>query len=392
LTDPIIKRLAPPTHGARIFYDSEVPGFGVRVTAKGSKSYVLNYRTRTGRERRYTIGGIEARGVVLARDRARQLRRGIEDGGDPMGDLHESRSAPTVNELCDRFMAEHSSRKRSGYGDSRLIEQWVRPEIGKFKVAEVDCADVERLHRKISGRTPIRANRTIALLSTMFSDAIRWSMRADNPCRGVKRNPENARSRYLTENELARLMAALNAYPHKGAAAAIKLLIMTGSRRREVLRAEWSQLDLRRKEWVKPGEITKSKKTHRVPLSAPVLALLNEMRESATSKWLFPGNVEGQPLQTILRPWLHVRKAAGLEGLRLHDLRHSFASALASRGASLQLIGELLGHRAIATTQRYAHLSDDALQQAVERVGEVVTAAERGESAQVVSLPKRGRK
>jgi integrase len=217
-------------------------------------------------------------------------------------------------------------------------------------------------------------------------------MRPDNPCRNVRRNPENQRTRFLSEAELQRLMAALNAHRDQVAANVIRLLIMTGCRRREVLRAEWPQFDLDRREWLKPAKNTKSGQPHRVPLSAPALALLSEMKERTTSNWLFPGNTEGQPLRTIHRPWQHIRKAAGLGDVRLHDLRHSFASALASKGASLQLIGELLGHRAIATTQRYSHLSNDALQAAVEKVGEVVVAAERGESAHVVKLPKRGRR
>ena len=253
-----------------------------------------------------------------------------------------------------------------------------------MKVADVTYRDVDALHRSRK-RTPYRGNRVLALLSKMFALAIRWHMRADNPVKGVERFPEEKRRRYLSPAELGRLATALDEYQHQQSANAIRLLLLTGARVGEVLGATWDQLELGRGTWTKPGAMTKQKTEHQVPLSAPTRQLLARMKETATSEHVFPGKATGGPQREIKRAWSTIRKTADLEGARLHDLRHTYAAILASAGQSLPVIGALLGHTQPATTARYAHLYDDPLREATERVGAVVTGAGK-DTAEVVAL------
>lgn len=386
-------RTAPIPAATKIHYDGEVKGFGLRVTKAGARSFVLNYRAN-GVERRFTIGSYPDWQVSAARQEAMRLKRLIDQGFDPMGERHEDRAAPTMNDLCARYLAEHAPRKRetSRREDEALIRRWIKPELGNRKVADIRHVDIDALHRKITGHgTPIRANRTLALLSKMFSLAIRWEMRDDNPARGIERNSEERRNRYLVGDELRRLTEALTAYPVLSSANAIRLLLLTGARRGEVLAATWSQFDIEAGIWVKPAANTKQRREHRIPLSAPVKQLLAGIKASAgSSEFLFPAasSATGH-LTDIKKAWTSVCKLAGLTGVRTHDLRHSYASMLASSGLSLPVIGALLGHTQPGTTARYSHLFDDPLRAATERVGAIV--AEAGEdkpSATVVRLKK----
>jgi integrase len=383
LTDAVIKRLKPPAKGNHITYD-EVAGFGIRITAAGHRAFILNYRTRSGRERRFTIGGWPDWNATDARAQARRLKRLIDEGGDPLADLEAEREAPTVADLCDRFEKEHLPRMRpsSAADYKRMIANHIRPALKHLKVADVAYADIDKLHHKITARGHLhRANRTIAVLSKMFSLAMRWAMRPDNPCKHIERNQETKRKRYLSAAELARLTTALVEHPDQQAANIVRLLLLTGARRGEVLAAKWADIDLGTGTWTKPGSTTKQKTDHVVPLSAPARQLLAEIRDAQTSKhpkrplgeYVFPGT--GGHVVEIKKAWRTICKAAAIDGLRVHDLRHSFASQLASGGATLPLIGALLGHSNPTTTHRYAHLFDDPQRAAVEKVGAVITAA-----------------
>jgi integrase len=387
LTDKVVRDLTPPERGNKITYDDSVAGFGARVTAAGARSFVLNYRTKTGVERRYTIGAFPVCSVVAARDEAKRLRRAVDSGRDPIGELRETRDAPTVNELADRFLADYVPRKRPGTAKDyrNQIRAEIRPALGRLKVAEVVFRDIDRLHRKISQRAPTQANRALALLSRMFSMAIRWGMRTDNPCKGVEKNVEEKRSRYLSADEMARLSAALADLRDQTAANAIRLLLLTGARRGELLRARWQDINFERGQWSKPASSTKQAKLHVVPLSAPALQLLSPMRDRAGdgAEWVFPAVVKSGPRTNLDLAWNEARKVAGIADIRLHDLRHSFASQLASSGASLPLIGALLGHATPTMTARYAHLFDDSQRAAVERVGAIISGQP---SAKVVAL------
>jgi integrase len=400
LTDAIVRRLKAPAKGNKVHYDTDVAGFGARVTAAGARSFILNYVVRgSGRERRFTIGSFPNWAVTAARMEARRLKRLVEEGGDPLADIESERSAPTVADLCDRFEQEHLIRKRPGTADDyrRMLVNHVRPHFGAHtKVADVVFSDIEALHRKITkSGSPYAANRCVAVLSKMFSLSCRWGMRDTNPCKGIEKNIEHHRRRYLSGDELVRLVQALAEYPDQQTANAVRVLLMTGARRGEVLGMRWADVDLGEGKWSKLPSSTKQKEHHEVPLSAPVRQLLSEIREQQAAKrrplgtYVFPGVGGTGHVVEIKKAWRQLCKAAGISGLRIHDLRHSYASQLVSGGASLPLIGALLGHASPSTTARYSHLHHDPMREATERVGAIIESAGKPAKAPVPLKPRR---
>jgi integrase len=373
-----------PSPKSAVLLDSAVAGFGLRANAGGGKVFFFNYRIRTGRQRRYTIGSYPSWSTGAARIEARRLDHIVDQGGDPLGELQDGRAAITVDELIGRFEQEHLSRRRAGTAaDYRsMLAKHIKPALGKLKIAEVSPTDIDHLHHRITAAGyPYRANRVIAVLSKMFALAMRWNLRADNPCKGIEKNKEYHRRRYLKGDELAALLKALATYPDRRIADVFRILLMTGCRRGEALSMRWADVDLDKCIWSKPPSSTKQKEAHEVPLAAPVKQLLTEIRQSQTTKqrplpeYVFPGSGANGHVVEVKRAWRRICKDAGISNLRIHDLRHSFASALVSDGASLPLIGSLLGHSNPSTTQRYAHLFDDPQRKAVERVGAAITAA-----------------
>ena len=417
LTDKLVRDAGAPDTGNAIYYDDKVRGFGIRVTAAGARAFILNYRV-AGRERRITIGSFPDWTTATARDHASKLKRQVDDGFDPMAERHADRAAPTVDDLADRFDAEHIARKRpmTQREYRSILRLHIRPALGKLRVADLRHVDVERLHRKVAAVAPYQANRVVAVLSKMLALAVKWEIRADNPAKGIEREPEPKRERFLSSAEISRLASVLATHPERTSCNAIRLLLLTGARRGETLSATWQQFDLDAGVWTKPSAATKQGKLHRVPLSAAAVALLTGMRSEAEAGCPFvflgtrtvdtAGKVTWAPLVEVKRAWLAVCIKSGLAvqiqrkdkagrpmldaagqpltawqaTARVHDLRHSFASILASSGLSLPIIGALLGHTQTATTARYAHLLDDPLRAATERVGALVSAGEQGVS------------
>jgi integrase len=383
-TDAGVKALPLPPKGSRIYFDPALPGFGARVTANGARSYIIDYRVRgSGRQRRYTIGDVANWTIGAARKKARELRRDIDDGGDPLGDLQDERAAPTVFDLIECFDAEHIAvylRPRPAVNYRLALRKHIGPHFGQHvKVTDVQYEDIAALHAKITKTGRVHnANRVIAMCSKMFSLAVLKRWRDDNPCKGIRRNYETKRRRYLKPDELARITEALAAYPDQRVPNIIRLLLLSGARSGEVMAMRWKDIDMEKGVWSKPASATKQKQAHEVPLSAPAKELLVKIAEKqpASTTWVFPSsrNPTGHVV-TLKRAWRTICKAAQIEEkLRIHDLRHSFASELVSGGASLPLIGALLGHSSPVTTARYSHLYADPLRAAVERVGATIDA------------------
>jgi integrase len=377
LTDRTVKGLPCPPQGNRLYFDDTVRGFACRVTAAGARAFVLDYRRKSdGLQRRHTIGGFPEWAVLRAREEAKRLKREIDGGADPVGAHRETRAAATVGDLCDRFIADYLPRKRPSTQASyrQQIAADVRPHLGRMKVAAVTLADIDGWHRKMSVRAPTHANRALALLSRMFSMAMRWGLRTDNPCRGIERNQENKRQRYLSGDELGRLAQALTMLRDQQSADIIRLLLLTGARRGETMQARWADIDLATGVWTKPAATTKGKAAHRVPLSEAAQRTLLDLRERVPvgSVWVFPA-ADGGPRRDVKDAWAAACRAAGIKGARLHDLRHTYASVLAGAGLSLPVIGALLGHSTPTTTARYAHLFDDPLRRATEQASAVIT-------------------
>lgn len=413
LSEAMVRKALPSARGQSMIWDAEVKGFALRITPAGSKAFVLDYRAE-GRQRRITIGAHPDWTVAAARETAKAMKREVDRGADPMGERHALREAPTMKELWQRYQREHLPHKapRSQVDERIIWDKIILPRFATMKVAAISHDAVDALHRDITAirGTPVRANRTVEVLRKAFNLAIRWNWRRDNPTSGVRRNPEEKRNRYLNKAEIAALARALSEHSEPTSANALKLLMLTGARRGEVLGATWEMFDLANGVWTKPSAHTKQRRRHRVPLSGPAIQLLNAIKEAAERQAeadgtplnpvVFPGP-NGKPLTDIRRTWVSVCRKAGLavavekksrdgkvargkDGkpvmvlqptVRIHDLRHSFASILVSAGASLPLIGQMLGHTQVQTTQRYAHLFDDPLRQAAETVGAYVLPA-----------------
>ena len=396
LTDKIVKGLAAPKTGNRITYDHVVKGFGIRITSGDARAFVLNYRTRAGRPRRYTIGSWPDWKTAPARAEAGELKKRIDRGEDPLAESEAERAAKTVADLVERFEEEHlpSTRPSTAKHYRALIARYIEPELKHRKVVDVKFSDIDSLHRKVSKRSKYQANRMRAVLSKMFTLAIVWEWRANNPVKGVKRNQEVSRKRYLSpKDELPRLIEALAAHEDRQAANILRLLLLTGARRGEVQAARWDGFDLTGGTWTKPGATTKQKTEHRVPISGPARQLLVDLRAEAESTakkqkrelspFVFPSHGETGHRVELKKNWGELRKAAQLGDARIHDLRHTFASTLAGAGFSLPLIGALLGHTQAQTTARYSHLMDDPMRAATERVGAIVSGAP---SAEIVPM------
>ncbi len=391
LTKRVVEAARP---GAKdlILWDSELRGFGCKITPKGKRVYFAYYRAPDGQQRRPKIGDHDPLTCEKARDIARQWLVTARAGSDVSAARKAEREAPTVAELAERYLAEHAEPKkkpRSVASDRTLLRLHILPALGSMKVAAVSRADVTKLHHAMR-RTPGAANRTMALLSKMFNLAEKWGLRPDgsNPCRHVEKNPERKIERYLTAGEFARLGDALAKAERTrtempSVIAAIRLLAFTGCRLSEILTLRWDWIDWERGCLNLPDSKTGRKTLY---LGAPALEVLNRIEQEPGNPHVITGRNPGAHLVNLRKPWHRIRAKAGLDGLRIHDLRHSFASFGAAAGLSLPMIGKMLGHTQAQTTQRYAHLSADPLKRAVDTVTSDIAAAMNGSGTGVVEI------
>ncbi|WP_273524117.1 tyrosine-type recombinase/integrase [Rhodosalinus sediminis] len=402
LTERLVRAAEPGARAYQLF-DTEVRGLSLLVQKSGTRSFALNYRLH-GRARRMSIGRWPEWSVVAARERAKELRRDVDAGLDPLAERMEARAAPRIPDLIERYLTEHATHlaPRNAADQQSMLRKMVEPHWKNRLVADIEPADVERLlgliaegrarpakkqakargaHRRAGRPTPIRANRVGEVLRKMFNLAIAWKMRADNPAEGFRRRTEVERERFLSPEEISRLGDALNGAEDQRGAAIVRMCMLTGARLGEVRTARFEQFNLELGIWTKPAANTKQRRIHRVPISAETAALVRRRRMVVPKdcEWLFPGDavddngrVKDQPVQEIRRFWASIQRVAELHDVRVHDLRHTFASLLVSRGASLEMIGKLLGHTQARTTMRYAHLMDSPLRAGVDAVADAM--------------------
>jgi integrase len=368
LTKRYIDSIKPPITGEKWDWDSELRGFGVRTFASGRKTFHVQYRNAQGKTKRLKIGVYGPVTADQARDHALEILGEVARGNDPSEEKHKIKKAVRFNELAREYLEIHAKtkkRKSSLRNDVSTINNILIPRFKDKPLNEIILRDIQLLHTEMS-KTPYRANRVLALISKMFSLAIQWGWADKNPARGIERYQEQKREVYLSEEELSRLWTVLDEYPNHFVANAIKIIILTGARRGEVLNATWDQFDLEQGIWTKPSHLTKQKKLEKIPLSETAIELLKSLKPQYAAGYIFPGRVDGQPIIEIKRSWDNIRNLAQLPNLRIHDLRHSHASILVSAGLSLEVIGRLLGHTQASTTKRYAHLQQGALKAATE--------------------------
>lgn len=420
LTKRVVDAATPHTSRYTIF-DTDVRGFGLRVFPSGEKSWIYEYRSGEGGRRaakkRVTMGSVKRMTASQARALAERLRARVNAGEDPQAQKAKQRDALTVDELADLFLADHIGAKRKAgtkISYDGVIRAWVIPSLGAKKAKDVKRADIARLHLEMKNR-PSQANRTVAIIGSMFSFAHRRGLveTDHNPARGIDKFPEKGRERFLSSEELERLGAAIREAETVGipwridstkktkhlrkenretvlgehAAAAIRLLIFTGARLREILHLEWEHVDLERGLLLLPDSKT-GKKT--IVLNAPALTILSGL--TRIGRYVIASDSAGEkdekPRADLKRPWAALTRHAGLDGLRIHDLRHNFAASGAGGGMGLPIIGKLLGHSQPQTTARYAHLDADPLRCASNAIGATLAAAlgEKEESGKIISM------
>ena len=413
----------PPVNRPTIIYDTELKGFGVRVMPSGSKAWIVEFRPNGGGRKvatkRMTLGQTTTLNADEARKAARDTLAAVRLGQDPARERTLKRETPIVRDFVERYLAEEAKLKlKPGTVSNYRIyfRKHVAPEIGALKLNAVSPADVAKLHRKIGVAKPVTANRVVESISSLYRYAATTGVveKGFNPTTGIPAFREVRRERFLTIDELQRLGAALreaetvglpwDTDETKGRAkhlpkpakrlvvfspyvtAAIRLLLFTGCRLREILHLRWNEIDFER-EMLFLADSKTGKRT--VVLNAPALTVLNELKRIGT--YVILGDKYDKPRSDLNRPWDRITKHAKLEGLRIHDLRHSFASIGAGGGLGLPIVGKLLGHATPATTARYAHIDNDPLKRASERIGHTIQAALGESSAQgadVVRLRK----
>lgn len=376
LTRRFVESIKPHFTKPITVWDSDLKGFGVVVLPSGRATYVIQYRNANHIQKRLKLGVHGRITAEEARELAKKHFATVAHGLDPVAEKKNVRNLSTMNDLVNDYLERHGQQKRpkSLLEDQKLLKNIILPALRGHKVAQITRRDIENLHLRHE-KTPYQANRTLSLLSKMFSLAITWGWRSDNPAQGIPKYQEEKRDRWLDDEELQRLWTVLDQYPQNLTAYVFKFLLLTGARKGEALNATWDQFDLEKGIWTKPSHLTKQRKKEYLPLSDKTLELLHTLQKfspalfSKQSKYLFPGRVKDEPLKEIKTFWHSVIKKTNLENVRIHDLRHTHASHLVSSGLSLSIVGKLLGHTQASTTQRYAHLADEPLRKATEMFG-----------------------
>lgn len=364
-----------------IIWADEPSGFGVRVYPSGKKAFVYSYR-HEGRKQMKTIGRYGDITLAQAEDLARKDIAALLDHKNPLAERKKARLGDTIRQLCELYIERHASAKKSGDEDERRINAHILPAWGSHKVKSITRQDVIELHHKIGkniyrGKPTIyEANRVLSLTSKLFSFALEMGVidaGHPNPAIGVTRFKEESRDRFVTPDELPRLIEAIESEPNQYARYALWLYLLVGLRKEELLTARWEDVDFDREELKLYN--TKNGKNHYAPLSNAAMEVLNQMPRAVGNPFIIVGKKPGSHLVNIDKPWQRIRRAAGVEDVHIHDLRRTVGSWLAQAGNSLHLIGRVLNHSNSSTTAIYARFGQDHVREALDRHGKKIMEA-----------------
>jgi len=384
-----------PTDSDTKYMDTETAGFGFRVQPSGTKSWIIRYRFK-GTGKSHLVGKYGELTLKQARKIAQDRLELVRQGIDPNEQRRAGREAYTVAQFADEYFKDYAAlqkRESTVKNQHNQLKRDILPKLGRKKLEAVTTKELASLHRSMSD-TPYQANRVLALIHHMFTIAIKWKIVKENPADAVDKYPEQARERYLNTEEIGRLTTALENHHNKHAANATRLLTFTGARKSEVLKMTWDQIDWEHHTWTKKAAFTKQNKLHHVGFALAAMQVLasikeEQEREGVTTPYVFPSrNQKGEeaPLADIKRFWKGIREQTDLEGVRIHDLRHTVGSQLAMKGLSAPIIAALLGHTQMQTTMKYMHLAVDPVKQASNIMADIVTAGTEKPSAEVIPL------
>lgn len=372
-------------------WDDLMPGFGVRAFPSGRKSFVLSYQHQQ-RKRLMTIGQYGVLTVDQARDRARAHLVSLVDGKDPLAERQRVAQGETVKDLATLYLERYAKpHKKTWRTDNAMLRDLILPRWGTLKLTALARTDVADLHRRMGLKHPYSANRMTELVSRMFELATQWQLLPEgypNPGRRIHAFKEVRRDRFVRQDEMPRLAAAIDAESSPFVRAAFWLYLLTGMRKQELLNARWEDIDFSSGLWRLPK--TKSGRVHHIPLSTRAVATLKALPREKDNPYVIPGAREGQPMKNIDKAWRRIRKAAALEDVRIHDLRRTTGSYMAQDGASLHLIGTVLNHRDPSTTAVYAHFQRDQERAMLDRHADrLLDAAYASSNTNVVALRSR---
>ena len=380
MAERLTKRIvdaAKPGEKDSYIWDASLKGFGLKVTPSGRKVYLVQYRLggRKGRTRRVTLGTHGSLTTEEARGLAKKKIGLVSTGKDPAAEADKTRAGQSMSVLLDRFDEQHIQVKlkpKSQEDYQRNIRVYIKPNIGHMLVHQVTRQDIARLHHSLREK-PYVGNRTLAILSKFFNWCEKFGYREEgkNPCRFIDKYKEKRRQRFLSAEEQARLNLALDQAKADGviseyAIYAIRLLSLTGARLGEILKLKWDYVNWEKGTLDLPDSKTGEKSIY---LNEPAKDILAEIIRQVDNPYVICGNKQGEHIVNLQKSWRRIRAKAVLDDVRLHDLRHTFASIAVSGGMSLPLIGALLGHSQPRTTARYAHLASGPLKEAVEKIG-----------------------
>jgi integrase len=385
LTKSFVEKLTIPKQDT-VFWDDKLSGFGIKITPKGRRVYILKYRNKEGRQRKPTIG-IHGSGMTCegARDIAIKWLGEVAKGNDPSQARKIQRQSPTISDLCDRYLEEHSKvhKKSSSTNlESFYIKKHIKPKLGAYKTLSITQADIVKFHSSMK-ETPTQANRILQTLSKMFNLAEIWGLRDknSNPIKGIKRFKEQSRERFLSDEEISRLQEVLDKAEKEGTESIyflnlIRLLMLSGARLSEIQKAKWEWIDKKSNTLNLPDSKTGKKSIFLSPTAMKILEKTPRIvrtDDQDENPFIIIGDVQGKPLHNVQKPWQRIRKQAGLDDLRIHDLRHTFASICIGQGFSLQMVSKLLGHTDTRMSERYAHLATTSIQGASKAIGEYIS-------------------